>query len=56
MKKTHYTLEEQKKILLEQVPNINGTEAQDIATITSCWTFAMIKALRKSLQKIANGK
>jgi len=54
--KNHYTLEEQKKILLKQVPNINGTEAQDIAEITSCWTFARLKALRKALQKIVNGK
>jgi hypothetical protein len=54
--KNHYTLEEQKKIFLESVPNINGTEAQNIAVITSCWTFAMIKALWISLRKIANGK
>ena len=54
--KNHYTLEEQKKILLEQVPNINGTEAEQIAAITSCWTFAMIRALRKPLQKIGRGK
>lgn len=54
--RNHYTLEEQKKILLEQVPNITGTEAQNIAAITSCWTFAMIKALRMALRKIANGK